>query len=515
MANSSGSSIFNKLLSWLNGFFKTMASPISGMDMRDVKVKQEGDIFSSLFSFQAKPNETTNYQIGEEEKEVTTKGQVKDINGNTVEVDVLLSVTNAQSVFSDILFGLNTIKPEMTMEESKLFEVLLGPDWDRDLSIENAKKRSIGGLLGADLSAENALLNVTDATYNGKQYSWGKIAEEYLNWALECASPGKDPGMIDNQKLADCTERISQYLVISQVIQNEGEVKVDAYTFALPIIMRMQAWLTDYYEKAIKKYLPEGKVTITDAEDNAETQATEQPTSEEQTTQEGQVIDMNILNESGDLDDVSESKHIDVTLQKITGTTDVKMTAIKANYGYSDVLDDIDEIINQDEFIQALPEEPTTYAISVDDDGFDIEPCEESLVFNPCESLCEVFKSGIRAYRNLYILHWMAKGNDMMKLHLLAEDMYEELIKEIDTIGELLVEKQGTVPQLDFPCDYLPIQDYDFQTGLDQIQSLINIYIDTINYAYCNQDPDVQSVLDEWLRYWKKQTRYFVERQEV
>lgn len=505
MANSSGSSIFNKLLSWLNGFFKTMASPISGMDMRDVKVKQEGDIFSSLFSFQAKPNETTNYQIGEGEKEVTTKGQVKDINGNTVEVDVLLSVTNAQSVFSDILSGLNAIKPEMTMEESKLFEVLLGSDWNGDLSIENAKKRSIGGLLGADLSAKNALLNVTDATYNGKQYSWGKIAEEYLNWALECASPGKDPGMIDNQKLADCTERISQYLVISQVIQNEGEVTVDAYTFALPIIMRMQAWLTDYYEKAIKKYLPEGKVTITDAEGNVE-----EPL--EPLTEEDEVAEQ-IENTFGEGD--FASKRIDVTLQKITGTTDVKMTAIKANYGYSDVLDDIDEIINQDEFIQALPEEPTTYAISVDDDGFDIEPCEESLVFNPCESLCEVFKSGIRAYRNLYILHWMAKGNDMMKLHLLAEDMYEELIKEIDTIGELLVEKQGTVPQLDFPCDYLPIQDYDFQTGLDQIQSLINIYIDTINYAYCNQDPDVQSVLDEWLRYWKKQTRYFVERQEV
>ena len=102
-----------------------------------------------------------------------------------------------------------------------------------------------------------------------------------------------------------------------------------------------------------------------------------------------------------------------------------------------------------------------------------------------------------------------------MKLHIMAEEMYGELIQEIDTIGELLVEKQGTVPQLDFPCDYVPVQDYDFQTGLDQIKSLINMYIDCIDYAYCNQDSDVQSTLDEWLRYWNKQLNYFVERQEA
>ena len=209
------------------------------------------------------------------------------------------------------------------------------------------------------------------------------------------------------------------------------------------------------------------------------------------------------------------TKQINVTLQKITGSTSFNVTAIKANYNPSEVLSDMDEIISQQEFLDALPEEPTTYEIKVDDDGFDIEPCEECIECNPCESLCEVFKAGIRAYRNLYILHWMASGNDMMKLHNLSEDMYKELQSEIDTVGELLVEKQSTVPQLDFPCDYIAIQKYDFQTGLDHIKSLIQTYIDCIDYAYCNQDSDVQSTLDEWLRYWNKQLNYFVKGQEV
>ena len=103
----------------------------------------------------------------------------------------------------------------------------------------------------------------------------------------------------------------------------------------------------------------------------------------------------------------------------------------------------------------------------------------------------------------------------MMKLHLLAEEMYGQIIQEIDTIGELLVEKQGTVPQLDFPCDYVPVQDYDFQTGLAEIKPLIQMYIDCIDLAYCNQDSYVQSQMDEWLAYWNKQLNYFVERQEI
>ena len=39
-----------KLFSWLDGFLKSMSSPMSGWDMADVKVKQEGDNFSSYFS---------------------------------------------------------------------------------------------------------------------------------------------------------------------------------------------------------------------------------------------------------------------------------------------------------------------------------------------------------------------------------------------------------------------------------------------------------------------------------
>ena len=103
----------------------------------------------------------------------------------------------------------------------------------------------------------------------------------------------------------------------------------------------------------------------------------------------------------------------------------------------------------------------------------------------------------------------------MMKLHLLTEELYEELIKEIDTLGELMVEKCGTVIDPNFTYAAVEIRPYEFQEGLDILKGYINSYINFIDYAYINQSSDVQSTMDEWLRFWNKQVNYFIKGQEV
>lgn len=493
-----GKSLGGKLLSFLNSLFKIISSPISGFDVSDVQVKNDGDNFSSLYQFTANDLSDTR----------GNGGKLTDAKGNKIELNILLTTLNAQTILEPLYTGIN----DMGIDDADFMSKYDGK------SIDNFRTL-ITKLSDIDL-AKSSELNTSCGTFKDIVWTWSYIANN-MTYALECATPGKDYGAIEGKNLEQCGKLIAEYLKKVGVTQTDNEVQIDSTNLVIPILSDIQANLQEYYDDAVKKFNLGDFDMIND---DTSTETTE-PQTLAVFDQQGNFVgyvDISTPEGAAQAQDyesqgytVGASKHIDVTLQKITGTSDIKMTAIKANYAYSDVLDDIDEIINQEEFIQALPEEPTTYAISVDDAGFDIEPCEENLVFNPCESLCEVFKAGIRAYRNLYIIHWMSFGNDMMKLHLLAEDMYEELIKEIDTIGELLVEKQGTVPQLDFPCDYVPVQNYDFQSSLPMIKSLIDMYIDCIDYAYCNQDPDVQSTLDEWLRYWKKQTRYFIERQEV
>lgn len=501
----------NKVLGWLKGFLSNMSSPIQGFDLQDAKVKQDGDIFSSLFTLEA----------GDELKN-RDGSALTDIGGNPIPLHVLLKVINFKSVFNPVLTGLNKLNPlDAANSKNELLNMLLGEGRCTEtagvISADNTLKGAMdrkSGLLGVAIEDKTNGLIKDLGTFAGKSWDWGKtIAGEYLKYSLECSIPDKDYGAIDNVPLSSVRKLISEYLVNSKTITNEAEVNIDADILLIPLLVRMQATLRDYYNAAYKKYLAQ------DPEENTDN-STEEPAQDEanqENTQNTEEQDVNDISEdlADQVANTFTSKHIDVTLQRIAGTTEFNMTAIKANYDPSLVLVDMDEIVGQPEFIEALAEEPTTYAIDVDDDGFDIEPCEECMECNPCESLCEVFKAGIRAYRNLYILHWMSSGNDMMKLHNLSEEMYEELQGEIDTIGELLVEKQGTVPQLDFACDYIPVQQYDFQTGLGQIKSLIQMYIDCIDYAYCNQDSDVQSTLDEWLRHWNKQLNYFVKGQEI
>lgn len=522
MGNSGGFSL-SKVISWLNSFLKSMPSPLSGFSIEDVKVKKDGDIFSSLFQFQ-----------GDSLKD-KDGNPITDVNGNPIDLSVLLRATNAQTVFAPIFSGLNKMNQGNTSEANALLDVLLGenresnpdeaefddlvdngepddiedqlgafqddtqeassePDHELqpiqatvDNNYASARSRGAngtmdGGLLGINFEKVTELPK-DGVTYGGKKWSWYNIAYEYLKYGLECASYD-DYGAIDNVTLEKCSNLISEYLVQTEVIINEDEVNIDVNTLIKPILIRMQDALAEYFFAAFDKYVTQKEETTDMSDEDIDTLA----------------------------DNLDFTRHIDMTLQKITGSKEIKLTAIRANYNPSEVLEDVEDIIYQDEFMGNLTGEPQSFEIDVDDDGYDIAECDDCAI-DPCDSLGYLMTQGIMFYRNLYVLHWMAKGNDMMKLHLLTEELYEELIKEIDTLGELMVEKCGTVIDPNFTYSAVEIRPYEFQEGLDILKGYIDSYINFIDYAYINQSSDVQSIMDEWLRFWNKQVNYFVKGQ--
>ena len=532
-----GTFSLSKVLGWIKGLLRSMDSPMYGFGMNDVQVNTKGDVFSALFSLEA---DTENGIINKDGDYVT------DLGGNRINMHILMQVANAKTALNPIFTGLNNLgnADGSKKEESQtLLNLLLGSkrtddQGNVDNTYEGAKERGKngtmdGGLLGVNLMKAQGWPD-KGINYAGQFWSWKSIVEDMLKYNIECQAEDADYGAIENVAYANISNVIGEYLEMMTIIINKSEVQVSERLLVLPIACLIQAKLGEYYTKAYEKYgklgVDQGKDQFQSKEENEEQAKADKAKAEKEA--QANKMDKNgfwkqnpkseeahgLWNSPAAQQQVTPglaSKHIDVTLQKITSTSEIKMTAIKATYNPSEVLSDLDEVMDQDEFIAAITEEPQTFAIEVDDDGFDIEPCECCQECDPCESLGEAFKAGIRAYRNLYVLHWMSMGNDMMKLHLLAEEMYEELIEEIDTLGELLVEKCGAVPALDFPCDYIPVQQYDFQGSLPVIQNLIQMYIDCIDFAYCNQDSDVQSTLDEWLRYWKKQLNYFVSRQEM
>ena len=460
------------------------------------------------------------------------------VAGDTTDVRVVISTMNVEEAFNKELNFIERLNWTNIKNNLDFFEGLTGLQLSGDnITLDDITLSAIEqngeGLLGIDFTtAKPDQIDV-----------WREFALDKLKYNLLCETALDDAGKVSNQTLMDCVKWIHSYMdfvrsnrdnirdsekdqaagveVKEQLSEQEKNARKednnrqissedDAIQLVMPILARIQGELKKMYQDKLNSDLDIEYEE--ESEESGEQNSSDNSTSEvdEDAARIQRMKDMG-FEFTGKL----ASKHISVTLKKIQASSDLEILSLDSNYLPGDTLNDVDEIINQDEFIDTLTEEPQTFDIEVDDDGFDIEKCEECKECDPCASLCEVFKSGIRAYRNLYILHWMSSGNDMMKLHNLSEEMYDELKDEIDTVGELLVEKQGTVPQLDFSCDYIPVQKYDFQTGLDQIKSLIHMYIDCIDYAYCNQDSDVQSTLDEWLRYWNKQLNYFVKGQEI
>lgn len=487
-------------------------------------LRTAGDIFDGY--------SVSDAEIEEKEGQIsTTYTYTPTIAGNEETLRVVITATNVTEVFASAVDFIKNLSAESIKKDPKQLKVLVG-DYT---STENAQALMESISLSAVEARGEGLLGIDLETVDVDNAGiWEEYAFNNLVYNLICNTYDDDidTGSVKNQKLEDCVGWIHKYIDFLHSVSGDSnrqlshEEKVNnqqdkenqisstdkngAFNLVKGILVRIQGELKKLYQDRLNTELSLDDLNTDEISENNESEESTQ--SEESENNEGD--NMNPNSKYADDADVIESKHISVTLKKIQASDDLEILSLSSNYLPGETLEDIDEIINQEEFLNTLTEEPQAFTVDVDDDGFDIEPCEECSQCNPCESLCEVFKAGIRAYRNLYIIHWMSKGNDMMKLHTMAEEMYGELIQEIDTVGELLVEKQGTVPQLDFSCDYVPVQDYDFQTGLEQIQSLVQMYIDCIDYAYCNQDSDVQSTLDEWLRYWKKQLNYFLERQE-
>lgn len=524
--------LLNKLLGYLKGFLKNMPSPLSGWDMQDVKVNQKGDSFSSYFSFN---NE-------EALKDTRTGENIKDVTGGEIQLNVLLSAINGKKVLAPLLNGLNNMTGENVKDGKKLLKVLLG---DSKPGAGNAGTTSPGterlqaakdagaGLLGFDLNTykNRSEFPKSGESYGGKVWSWNNIATEFLQYSLECESPGKNYGAMENIPIQKCSQLISEYLLHEDIIGAADEVQINYVTLVLPILIRIQDMLCAYFVNAYDNVAGVQEVDNTDttAEDKAEAEAQKKAEQEAaaKKAQEAQQVEDNLFKNTQQAPyrpGVSQSqaqqlfptasKQITVTLKKIQGSTDFDVLALQSNYSPVETLDDLDEIVVQDQFMDTITEDPQTFAIMVDDDGYDIDTCEACEI-DPCESLGCAMQAAISMYRNLYILHWMARGNDMMKTHLLSEDMYSELIQEIDTLGELMVEKCGRVIPLTFDWEQIGVQDYEFQEALDVIQTLINGYLASLDYAYPNQTTDVQSTIDEWLRYWNKQLNYFVKRQEI
>jgi len=120
---------------------------------------------------------------------------------------------------------------------------------------------------------------------------------------------------------------------------------------------------------------------------------------------------------------------------------------------------------------------------------------------------------------DIHYIHFMAKGEDFDKIHLLAEEYYKQLEEETDFLYELAIEYEQ--PIVNYSSALKQIKDYDieeedqydYEDAVHLIMFKLELYVDClIELQKKVQEEDVKSKLDDIIRKWNKEINYKLKR---
>lgn len=498
-------SFLSKLLGMLSKLVSGVPSFMSGFDVQASDAQIDGDIFMS-------------------QRQLVSQ-TIKDTTGKPLTLNISIAVTNVKKVFTikECIDGCDTAAS-------------IGA-WSAYTKSNNSKIETAvqyllgtGGITEDNVWSKNAgapsLLNpkfTKDTSIIPTDWYWPDIVNE-LSFDIKCECPGYPSGTIGGKNFSEIMSLISIFptkcgaVPADQVADNAFDV--NPTYLVMPILILIQNYLKQYLDstsEVIYGKQPPTEESGQSSQENTsmDTQNTEQNSSESSTGTPSTMTTTDNTNTQTGGTNVEKSKKINIKLQKITATSDINLLGIQTDYNPGEALDVVDDILSNPDFTDLITETPQTYEVCVDDDGYDINPCDE-LIVHPEENLQQLFIQAIQFSRNLHMIHWLAIGNDMEKLHIKAEELYGELDEEIDLLAELIVEKTGTIIDINKieTWDTVGTQNRTFQQGIECIKQYAQSFIDYIDITYPNQPSDIQSILDDWLRYWNKQINYFIVREQ-
>lgn len=233
---------------------------------------------------------------------------------------------------------------------------------------------------------------------------------------------------------------------------------------------------------------------------------------------------MKVMEEEWGLEDPEEWKlleenansSIKVKLRKVTSGSDVCIQLQKIMCG-SDILPAatiLDAALEDEAFVDSIPEDGQAYLITDEGEDLDVQEIPVVADTNPFIDLLEA----AICTRNLFqYLHWNCKDRKFNDLHTYLDEAIDKIQDDIDTWGELSVEFFGYAPNpssLGCGTSVLnSVAGVEGMAGFAIVKDAINAYADAINLIACNcESGDVQSLMDDIIRGWRKEANYFIAR---
>lgn len=112
-------------------------------------------------------------------------------------------------------------------------------------------------------------------------------------------------------------------------------------------------------------------------------------------------------------------------------------------------------------------------------------------------------------------IHLHAHGNDFDTIHEIADTYFSQASKDLDDLAELALELSQEVPNMSRAVEYLTWDvstetKYNYIGAVTAIAKSLEAFITVLLQVQQSTaiDSDVQSNIDEHLRFWKKELNY-------
>lgn len=111
-------------------------------------------------------------------------------------------------------------------------------------------------------------------------------------------------------------------------------------------------------------------------------------------------------------------------------------------------------------------------------------------------------------------IHTHIKGRKFDMIHNICNEYYEKASKDADDLVELAIEYDESAMNASYAAElikYNPanLKAYNYEEAINTVYNSISYYVEELENALAtNLDSDVENLIQEYLRYWKKENNY-------
>lgn len=128
--------------------------------------------------------------------------------------------------------------------------------------------------------------------------------------------------------------------------------------------------------------------------------------------------------------------------------------------------------------------------------------------------LSELYYNAVCLANDMKHIHTHIKGRKFDMIHNICNEYCEKASKDADDLVELAIEYNESVMNANLAAEVIKykstnLKSYEYEEAINTVYNVIKNYIEKLEYALTtNLDSDVENLLQEYLRYWKKENNY-------